>query len=41
MTLWRARNFYERAGYTVFAELANWPTGVSRLFMRKSISERL
>jgi len=35
----RARNFYERAGYAVFAELANWPTGVSRLFMRKSISD--
>jgi GNAT superfamily N-acetyltransferase len=33
----QARGFYERAGYSVFAELPDFPADQSRLFMRKSL----
>jgi GNAT superfamily N-acetyltransferase len=33
----QARGFYERMGYTCFAELPNYPTGFSRYFMKKSL----
>jgi GNAT superfamily N-acetyltransferase len=32
-----ARRFYERAGYSTFAELPNFPGTLTRLFMRKSL----
>jgi GNAT superfamily N-acetyltransferase len=33
----QARGFYERIGYTCFAELADYPKGLSRFFMRKDL----
>ncbi|HET9196281.1 MAG TPA: GNAT family N-acetyltransferase [Vicinamibacterales bacterium] len=33
----QAREFYERAGYVVFAELPDYPDAERRLFMRKSL----
>ncbi|WP_293935536.1 GNAT family N-acetyltransferase [Iodobacter sp.] len=33
----QAKGFYERMGYTCFAELPNYPTGYSRYFMKKSL----
>lgn len=35
---YQARPFYERLGYEVFAELADYPRGHSRIFMRKALS---
>ena len=35
----QAREFYERAGYEVFAKLENFPEEHSRLFMRKTLTE--
>ena len=32
----QARGFYERLGYSVFAQLDDYPAGFSRFFMRKS-----
>lgn len=32
------RRFYEQAGYTVFAELPNFPGTLTRLFMRKALT---
>jgi GNAT superfamily N-acetyltransferase len=34
----QARGFYERLGYSCFAELANYPAGSARYFMKKSLS---
>jgi GNAT superfamily N-acetyltransferase len=36
----QARGFYEKLGYSVFAELENSPADNSRLFMRKSLGRR-
>jgi GNAT superfamily N-acetyltransferase len=33
----QARAFYEKAGYTCFASLADYPRGSSRYFMRKDL----
>jgi GNAT superfamily N-acetyltransferase len=33
----QARGFYERLGYTCFGELADYPPGFSRYFMRKAL----
>ena len=33
----QAREFYERAGYRIFAELPNFPEGQTRFFLRKSL----
>ncbi len=33
----QARGFYERLGYTSFAELADYPPGFSRYFMKKAL----
>jgi GNAT superfamily N-acetyltransferase len=33
----QARGFYERLGYTCFGELADYPRGFSRYFMRKAL----
>ncbi len=33
----QARGFYERLGYTCFGELANYPTGSARYFMKKGL----
>jgi GNAT superfamily N-acetyltransferase len=33
----QARGFYERLGYTCFGELADYPPGFSRYFMKKSL----
>ena len=33
----QARGFYERLGYTCFAELANYPAGFSRYFMTRTL----
>src|SRR5512138_3173230 len=33
----QARGFYERLGYTCFAELENYPARWSRFFMRKAL----
>ena len=33
----QARGFYEKAGYSVFAELPNYPDDHSRYFLRKSL----
>ena len=33
----QARDFYERAGYEIFAELPSFPDQQTRLFMRKSL----
>src|SRR5579859_1621433 len=37
----RARNFYERAGYRIFAEVPNLPSPHVGLYMRKSLVECL
>jgi len=34
----QARGFYERLGYEVFGELADYPTGFARFFLRKRLS---
>jgi GNAT superfamily N-acetyltransferase len=34
----QARGFYERLGYTCFGELADYPRGFSRYFMRKMLT---
>jgi GNAT superfamily N-acetyltransferase len=34
----QARGFYERMGYECFGELADYPVGFSRYFMRKALS---
>ncbi len=34
----QARGFYERLGYTCFGELANYPAGSSRYFLKKALS---
>jgi GNAT superfamily N-acetyltransferase len=36
-TQFGARPFYERLGYTVFGELADYPPGFSRSFLRKRL----
>ena len=33
----QARGFYEKLGYTCFAELPDYPRGYARYFMRKSL----
>jgi GNAT superfamily N-acetyltransferase len=33
----QARGFYERLGYSCFAELPNYPAGSSRYFMKKAL----
>ena len=33
----QARAFYERMGYECFGELANYPSGFSRFFMKKAL----
>ena len=33
----QAPDFYQKRGYTIFAQLENFPTGHSRLFMRKKL----
>jgi GNAT superfamily N-acetyltransferase len=33
----QARGFYERMGYTCFGELADYPSGFSRYFMKKTL----
>jgi GNAT superfamily N-acetyltransferase len=34
----QARGFYERLGYVCFGELADYPKGFSRFFMKKSLA---
>jgi len=34
----QARGFYERIGYTCFAELPDYPAGSARYFMKKALS---
>ncbi|MBK1685659.1 GNAT family N-acetyltransferase [Rhodoferax fermentans] len=34
----QARGFYERLGYSCFAELPNYPVGFSRFFMKKGLT---
>jgi len=34
----QARGFYEKRGYSCFGELAEYPPGFSRFFMKKSLS---
>jgi GNAT superfamily N-acetyltransferase len=36
-TQFGARAFYERLGYTVFGELADYPPGFTRSFLKKSL----
>jgi GNAT superfamily N-acetyltransferase len=36
-TQFGARAFYERLGYTVFGELADYPSGFTRSFLRKRL----
>jgi GNAT superfamily N-acetyltransferase len=36
-TQFGGRGFYERLGYTVFGELADYPPGFRRTFLRKSL----
>jgi GNAT superfamily N-acetyltransferase len=36
----QARGFYERVGYSCFAELGDYPPGFSRYFMKKVLSTR-
>ena len=36
----QARGFYERLGYSCFAELGDYPPGFSRYFMRKALGAR-
>ena len=33
----QAPDFYQKLGYTTFAQLENFPPGRSRLFMRKKL----
>jgi hypothetical protein len=33
----QARGFYERQGYTCFAQLPDYPPGFSRFFMKKAL----
>lgn len=33
----QARGFYERLGYSCFGQLSDYPVGVSRYFMKKSL----
>jgi GNAT superfamily N-acetyltransferase len=33
----QARDFYERLGYRLFGELADYPTGSSRFFLQKAL----
>ena len=35
----QARGFYERLGYICFAELRDYPAGVTRYFMKKALKE--
>lgn len=35
----QARGFYERIGYTCFAELPDYPQGYARYFLRKSLTD--
>ena len=35
----QARGFYERLGYTCFAELPNYPADFSRYFMKKALGD--
>jgi len=37
-TQFGARSFYERLGYTVFGELADYPPGFTRSFLKKSLA---
>lgn len=37
-TIFGARGFYERLGYTVFGELADHPPGHTRSFLRKTLA---
>ena len=37
-TQFGAREFYERLGYALFGQLANYPPGISRNFLRKSLA---
>lgn len=34
----QARGFYERLGYTCFAQLADYPVGSTRYFMKKALA---
>jgi GNAT superfamily N-acetyltransferase len=34
----QARSFYERSGYTVFAELPDYPPGHTRYFLKRSLA---
>ncbi len=34
---WQARPFYEKLGYTAFAELPDYPPGHSRFFVQKRL----
>ena len=36
----QARGFYERLGYTPFAELSDYPVGSTRYFMKKALAVR-
>jgi len=35
----QARGFYERLGYTCFGDLANYPAGSTRYFLKKTLAE--
>jgi ribosomal protein S18 acetylase RimI-like enzyme len=35
----QARGFYERLGYTVLGEIADYPPGHTRYFMKKSFRQ--
>jgi len=35
----QARGFYERLGYSCFGELQDYPVGVARYFMKKTLKE--
>ncbi len=37
-TIFGARSFYERLGYTVFGELADHPPGFTRTFLKKALA---
>jgi len=37
-TIFGARGFYERLGYTVFGELADHPPGFTRSFLKKALA---
>jgi GNAT superfamily N-acetyltransferase len=37
-TIFGARGFYERLGYTVFGELADHPPGFTRTFLKKALA---